>query len=113
MLIFFIGNGFPQHDSYSLCSTDDSFVANCLCTDFSLLQSVRTGSGVQPVSYSMGTEVKWPSREADVSPLNLVASSRAQGLCLLYFFEYLTPSQCYMPFSSIVIPLDYFYALEG
>jgi hypothetical protein len=82
---------------------NDSFIvrANCLCTDLSVLQSAHIGS-------SIGTEVERPSREADLSP-----PSRAQGLCLLYFFEHLTPHQCCIPVLSIVIPLDCFYALKG
>ena len=35
-------------------------------TDFSLLQSVQTGSGAQPASYSMGTEDPFPEGKAAV-----------------------------------------------
>jgi hypothetical protein len=36
--------------------------------EFSLLYVVQTGSGVHPTSYTMGTGVKRPEREADHSP---------------------------------------------
>jgi hypothetical protein len=36
--------------------------------NFSLHHRVQTGSGAQPYSYTMGTRVKWPGREADHSP---------------------------------------------
>jgi len=57
--------------------------------DFSLHQNVRTGSDAHPSTYSKGTAVKWPCREAEHSPQSSAELGMSGAMLLLPLYAFM------------------------